>query len=162
MKKPIPHGRLGNQRRGAACLAGLLALALLAGPADAGRPEEAVDYRVGIFTGMRWHLKPMTEMVKGNRPYEAEAFAQHARRLDQLAAMPWEAFLEGTHNVRLTEAREAIWDNREDFRDKARRLQEATGGLAEAVPAPSVGAVRKRVMRVAESCKACHDEYKSD
>jgi cytochrome c556 len=145
-------------------LGGLAILGLLtvvpAGPAGAGRQEEAVDYRVGIFTGMRWHLKPLTEMVKGSQPYDAEELAMRARRLDQLAAMPWEAFLEGTHNVRLTEARRAIWDNREDFRAKAQRLQRATDELVQALPLSGPRAARSLVQEVAESCKACHDDYK--
>ena len=145
---------------------GLLAAALLAGaaaPAGAASYEEkAVDYRVGILTGLRWHLEPLMAMAKGERAFAAEAFARHARRLDQLAAMPWEGFVEGTHNVRLSEARAAIWDNWADFQDRAERLQEATGALVEALPVRSVAPVRARLREVAESCKACHDEYKSD
>lgn len=121
-----------------------------------------MDYRVGIFTGMRWHLEPLMAMVKGERPFDAEAFARHARRLDQLAAMPWEGFLEGTHNVRLTEARAAIWENGADFRDKAERLQTATGALVAELPVSSVRPVAGRLREVGESCKACHDEYKDD
>jgi cytochrome c556 len=147
-------------RKGAGAAAVAVVLGLAGSAEAASRKEESVDFRVGIFTGMRWHLGPMKAMVKGERPYDAEAFARRARRLDQLAAMPWEGFLEDTHNVRLSEALEAIWENRADFRDKARQLQRATEALVEATPASDVGAVRDELLAVAKACKACHDEYK--
>jgi cytochrome c556 len=77
--------------------------------------------------------------------------------------MPWEGFVEGTADVKGSEAKAAIWDNRADFDKLSEQLQERTAALAEAAAGGAERqAVGKAFKRVGETCKSCHDDFKQD
>ena len=142
-------------------IAGLMAVTALSAQAES-KKEKAVEYREGVFAAMGWNFKPIVDMIKGKIDYNADELAMRAERVSQLASMPWEGFIEGTHNMRMTDAKEKIWSNMDDFRDLADKLERKTKALADATPADNPADIKKEVMAVGKTCESCHDEYKKD
>lgn len=144
----------------------LLALASLTGglatAAQADDIGDAITYRQSAMEVIAWQLGPMSQMVKGDIDYDAEAFAERARRVANLAPLPWEGFIEGSYDHKGTDALTKIADNREDFDSKAQAFQDAAMQLAEVAGDGSFDAVRAQFAKLGRSCKACHDDYRAE
>jgi len=153
MLKPIRHTAIAA--------AVLVAAASTTALADSGGSvQKAVDYRIAYMTILGWNAKPMGQMLKGEKPFEEEAFMGHAGDLAAaggLALLP--AFPEGS----VTEdsaALEEIWFDWDDFAQKFADFQEASAALGEAVAGGDVEATKAAFGKVGDSCKACHKTYK--
>ena len=55
-----------------------------------------------------------------------------------------------------------IWENMEDFSAKMDDLRSTSAALQTAAASGDRKAIGKAVGDVGQSCKACHDEYKSE
>ena len=143
---------------GAAAL--LLSTTLAAHAQDADPKKEAVKYRQSVMTIVGWNFKPMGAMVKGERPFDAKAFAAHARDLagvssvNILAGFPEDSDAEGS------KAKAEIWMKWDDFKDKMGAMQRETDKLGEVAAGGDEGAIKKQFGAAAKTCKACHDDYK--
>ena len=51
------------------------------------KAEDAINYRQGIFTAIKWHFGNMGDQVRGKSDYDKEAFEARADNLKSLAAM---------------------------------------------------------------------------
>lgn len=144
-----------------AFVGGVLA-ALVAAPAAAQGPkaEDFIDYRQSAFTLIAWEFGPMKAMVKGDMPFSAEAFRQHAENLAVLSHLPMKGFAPGTANGE-TKAKAAVWDQQEEFRDRMEKFQQAAVALVDASTSGSQEAMKARFLDTAKTCKACHKEFKS-
>lgn len=136
-----------------------LAVAHAAGPSPA---ERAVAYRQGVYHAIAWNFGPMAGMVKGEIPFDAQAFALKAERVAYLSALPLEGFIPDSV-VGRSEAKPEIWDNMDDFKAKMQSFETEAGKLAEAAKtATAVDALKPQFGKVGQSCKDCHDKYKND
>lgn len=136
-----------------------LAVAHAAGPSPA---ERAVAYRQGVYHAIAWNFGPMAGMVKGEIPFDAQAFALKAERVAYLSALPLEGFIPDSV-VGRSEAKPEIWDNMDDFKAKMQSFETEAGKLAEAAKtATAVDALKPQFGKVSQSCKDCHDKYKND
>jgi cytochrome c556 len=69
---------------------------LFAGSAFAqAKSEDAIKYRQGVYRVMGWNFGPMAAMVKGDRPYDAAAFARYAEIVAHMSKLPLEGFVPG-------------------------------------------------------------------
>ena len=122
--------------------------------------EKAVDYRASYMTILKWNAGPMGKMLKGEAPFDDEAFLAYARdlsratELDLLAGFPEGSAIEGS------DALEEIWFNWEDFEKKFSDLRTAGQALGTAAGAGDVEATKAAFADVGEACKACHKAYK--
>jgi cytochrome c556 len=155
----VKHGRT-------TLLAGALAAALAVGggiAAHAQSADDAVDYRHGVFQAMKWNIGPLAAMAKGERDFDAGMAEERAGRIAVLSTWIVEGFPEGSDMVADSDALPEIWENREDFADKAKALNDAAAQLAEA--APSMGGrgdLAPMVGEIGQACKACHDDYRAE
>ncbi|WP_129139827.1 c-type cytochrome [Modicisalibacter coralii] len=144
----------------------LLALASLTGGpatiAQADDIDDAIHYRHAAMEVIAWQMVPMSRMVKGDIDYDAEAFAERARRVADLAPLPWEGFIADSYDRQGTHALPDIAANRDDFDAKAQAFEDAAVQLAEVAGDGSFDTVRARFAEMARSCKACHDDYRAD
>lgn len=138
-------------------LAGALAMASTF--AVAVKPEDAIDYRQGVFQAIKWHFGTMGAMVKGKMDYDADDFTRRAEIVSQLSHLPWEGFVEGSYSGD-TDALPAIADNWDKFEGGSNMLMEKTAALAAAAKTGDMDQIRPAFGEVGKTCKGCHDNFK--
>lgn len=143
-----------------AVVSGLMACGV-APLAQAADPEEAIEYRQGIFEAFGWNFGPMGAMVKGKMPYDQAVVTRNAQRLAVLSDMPWEAFIQDSE-VGDTEAKPEIWTKRSEFDSRIDAFQTEARKLAEVAAQGDQKAFRTQFGEVAKTCKGCHDDFREE
>ena len=120
--------------------------------------EADVVYRQKILESIGYTTQNIMSVLKdeAGRPSHivslAEALAAHASLLST-------AFEKDTRDVDAkTEAKPLIWDNIQDFQDKAEKFSEVTSNFATQAAEEDVSL--KDFQIVLTSCKSCHKDYK--
>ena len=134
------------------------ALPMLAS-AHSGDHADPVEYRRAGFYMIGWHFEPMAAMIKGEKPMDPKAFATHATAVANVAPLLAEGFANGPHKGK-TAAKPAIWKNYADFSKKMKAFEEESQRLAEVAQGGETGQVKEQFMKTAQTCKACHDDYR--
>jgi len=135
--------------------------ALVSGTAFAQvKPEDAIKYRQGVYRVIGWNFGPMAAMAKGEKPYDAAAFARHAEIVAFMSKLPLEGFLPGTDKGE-TKAKPEIWENMDDFKSKLEKMQNEAARLAEVAKGGDFNAVKAQLGETGKACKACHDKYRN-
>ncbi len=122
--------------------------------------DKNLEYRQGVMNIFSWNLKPMSAVVKGEAPYDAEKFSRHARdlaaaaNLDLLAGFP-----EGSDEGE-TDAKGEIWFDWKDFSAKFSDLKEKSAALEKAAASGDINQIRPAFGATARTCKQCHKQYK--
>ncbi len=145
-----------------ACAALLLAVSgsLFAGTVRAESKEEwAQHYRQGVYEVMGWNFKPMADMVKGTKPYDAAKFARHAEIVAFMSKLPLEGFIPGSDKGK-TKAKPEIWQNMDDFKSKLEKMQGEVAKLAEVSKGTDFNAIKVQFGEAGKACKDCHDKYR--
>jgi len=127
------------------------------------RAKKVVERREAVMGLMGWSTGPMSGMVKGDAPYDAEVFTRQARRLAGLSEMSADLFKADVRGFDLhTEAKPEIWDDYEDFAKLAQDLVDSSNALVAASQSGDLAVASQAFKEVADDCKACHDKYKED
>ena len=122
--------------------------------------EAAVDTRQGLLKTVGFYMGPMVGMARQQIPFDAERMQYNAERIAELAPMIPDVFRRDTRGADVTtEARDGIWENTEDFADKAATVAARAADLAAAT-GDGQGAAMKAFGAMGAACKACHDEYR--
>jgi cytochrome c556 len=138
----------------------LLSTTLVAQAQDADPKKEAVKYRQSVMKIVGWNFKPMGAMVKGDRPFDAKAFAAHAKDLAAVSSVDILAgFPEDTDGPE-SKAKAEIWLKWDDFKEKMGAMQREVAKLGEVAAGGDEGAIKKQFGAAAKTCKGCHDYYK--
>lgn len=140
--------------------ASLLTAAYASGP----KPEDVVDYRQSVFNIIGWNFKPMAAMVKGEIPFDATAVARHAQYVDLMSKAALESFAKGSgpDEVDDTDAKADIWTNWDKFEVAMKNFQQESAKLAEVAKGGDEAAIKAQFGKTAETCKACHKEFRKD
>ena len=125
------------------------------------KPEDVIKYRQSVYKVMGWNFAPMGAMVKGERPYDKEAFARHALVVSQLSPLAMEGFATGSDKGADTKAKPEIWTKSADFKEKMDKMVGETTKLAAVARAGSFDEIKKQFGATGTACKACHDDYRS-
>lgn len=135
---------------------------LMAAPAGAQSLEEmAVDYRQGVFQVFRWNMGVLGPIAQGQRDYDAELVAKHVDQLARVADLPWQGFIDGS-DLPNSDAKDAVWSDRAGFEERARAFEQEVAALRTALDdGASEREVRMQIGRVAQSCRACHDNFRN-
>ncbi len=144
---------------GAAAL--LWVAASLPAQAQFRNPEDAVEYRQGAFTVMGTHFGRIGAMVQGKAPYDAAAAAQNAEIVAFMSKLPYAGFVEGTSDTKKGSAKANIWTDRAKFDQLAKKLQDEAAKLAVVAKSGGMDTLKPAFLSVAETCKACHDDYRN-
>lgn len=125
--------------------------------------EDAVKYRQSAFSLVRENFGYMSGMVRGEIEFDADSFKQRAEALKHLSYIPFDAFSGAGHNVtENSDALPGIWQNWDDFKEKADAFNKAAHELATASQSESLRSIRPKFMATARTCQQCHDEYRAD
>ena len=139
---------------------------LLAGAVQAqGTPskgEQALKFRKSAYQVLAWNFGPLGAMAQGKVPYDAAEFTKRAERVAQIAPMLSEGFPAETKGLPHSELKPAMWTNRADFDAKMKDLVDRSATLATVAKSGDFAKSKAAFFDAANTCKACHDKYKTD
>jgi cytochrome c556 len=134
--------------------------AALPAGAQFARPDEAVKYRQSAWTVLNHHFTRIGSMVRGRLPFEPRIAQQDAEVVALLARLPAAAFGPGT-DLPGDHARAEIWAEPARFREFNERLVAETGRLQAAARTQDLDQIKAAYGAAANTCKECHDAYRS-
>ncbi|MCC8987988.1 MAG: cytochrome c [Candidatus Contendobacter sp.] len=128
------------------------------------KPQDVVDYRKSVYTIIGWNFKPIGAMMKGEVPFDAAAVARHAQYVEMMSKAAPEGFAKGSgpDAVKDTEAKPEIWTNPDKFKTAMSNFQQESAKLAEVAKVGKEADIKAQFGKTAETCKACHKEFKKD
>jgi cytochrome c556 len=151
MKKPVAAGVV------IISLAALLAGAALA---NFAKPEDAVEYRQSVMTVIGTHFTRMGAVVKGEQPYDNQAFARDAALVATLIRLPWDAFMT-PDSLKGSRMKPEALVQKDKFMALAKANESEVVKLAAAAEGGDLSAVKPQFGAAGASCKACHDAYRN-
>jgi cytochrome c556 len=146
-----------------ACIAIASSLLALSAPAAAqfAKPEDAIKYRQSAYFVMGQHFGRIGAMANGKAPFDAKSAADNAEVVVNMAKLPWVAFGPDTDKGGNTKAKPEIWTEQAKFKENSEKLQAETVKLAAAAKTGSLDNLKTAFSATAETCKGCHDAYRS-
>ena len=100
-------------------------------------------------------------MVKGEAPFDlAKARKMFATFQDASAKAP-ALFPDNSKTGGDTAAKPEIWENMDDFKAKAEKMQAETAKLLQVAQTGDATALKAQVGETGKACKACHDNYRN-
>lgn len=135
------------------------ALLTLTGPVLAEpEPEDVIKYRRAVMKAQGGYMGAISQVVKGKVDYSGHLL-EHALGLHALSKHVAEIFPEGS-DFGETNALDAVWERPEDFKQAAKKSEEATAALVKAVETRDPNAIKARFGDVGKSCKGCHKDFR--
>ena len=128
---------------------------------DSVDPNSPLGKRQALFKEMLRTSEDLGGMLRGRLPFDEQAFASGAVRLDELTAQPWQHFPQ-VRDEGDSRARDEVWQRQARFQELADAQMARTRALAEAAARPPLQAktLAPLVARVEADCKACHSEFR--
>lgn len=125
------------------------------------KPEDAVRYRKGAFTVMAAHFGALGAMANNRAPFDAQAAARHGDVIALVSHLPFSGFVAGSDKGE-TRAKPEIWTEQAKFKSAAEKMQSEVGKLAAAAKTGNLDNLKAAFGPAAQSCKACHDDFRKD
>lgn len=123
--------------------------------------SQAIEYRHSVMEIYKWNMGPMGAMVKGERPYDKEAFKAHANDLNSAAHLDLLGGFPAGSEQGDTEAKPAIWKEWDKFTGKYEAFRKASADLAAAA-GEELDALKPKFAAVGKACKSCHESFRQD
>lgn len=125
--------------------------------------QGAINTRKSVVRLFAFNMGPINAMARGNREFDAALVERNARRIAALAPMLPEAFAAmDTREFNLeTQARPVVWEEFDEFQQRANNLIEGVTELAEVAAAGN----QMDTIRTAGSigrtyCGGCHEMFR--
>ena len=142
----------------ALALAGVMA-GLSASTAFAqGNAAGVIQYRQKVMGAQSGHLGGIGQILKNKLDFTAH-IPQHAQAISDLAKLLPDLFPDGTQKGK-TDALPEIWQDRDDFKDKANALETEAAKLAQVARSGDASAIGAQVKKVGKACGGCHKKYR--
>ena len=130
------------------------------GVADDSPEGRAYTYRHAVMELAAAKNAVLGGMARGEIPDDQARFTKAATDLVTLAGMATEGFqVEGIPAG--SRAMPEIWQNMDDFEQKAADFQNAAEAVADAAVSGDFEAAKGLVQNVSQSCGACHRPYRA-
>ena len=139
----------------------VIAVAVTAVNAKFNKAQDAIRYRQAVMVLVGHHFGSMGQVVKGKQPYNQTSFAEDAAVLEMVSKLPWEAFLYPESDSGKTKLKSKALKNQDDFMQAARKLETETAKLAADAKTGDFNALKAQFGATAQTCKGCHDAFKS-
>ena len=144
----------------AAWIAALAAGITLPAAAQFARPEEAVKYRQATWSVLNQHFTRIGAMTRGRVPFDGRLALRDAEVVAALARLPASAFGPGT-DLPNDHARPEIWTETQRFRELGDRMVAETTRLLAVAQTQDLDRIKAAYGAAANTCKECHDAYRS-
>lgn len=146
-----------------ALIAAAVTLVTLAAPASAqfAKAEDAIKYRQSAMFVMGQHFGRLGAMANAKAPFDAKAAEHNAAIVADMSKLPWAGFVPGTDKGGNTKAKPEVWTEQAKFKEGSEKLMAATGKLAIAATAGNLDTLKTAFATTADTCKACHDDFRS-
>jgi cytochrome c556 len=141
-------------------IAALAAGMTLPAAAQFARPEEAVKYRQATWFVLNQHFTRIGAMTRGRVPFDGRLALRDAEVVAALARLPSAAFGPGT-DLPNNHARPEIWTETQRFRELGDRLVVDTTRLLAVARTQDLDQIKAAYGAAANTCKECHDAYRS-
>jgi cytochrome c556 len=131
-----------------------------AAQAQFARMESAIEYRKSAMFLMNQHFNRIGAVVKGDKPYDKADVEANAALVETLSKLPWQAFVVGSETGR-TKAKPEIWKEQDKFKASADKSNAEIVKLSAAAKAGDLAMIKTAFGNVDQSCKSCHDNYRT-
>ena len=125
------------------------------------KPEDAVKYRKAAFTVMATHFGRIGAMAQGKVPFDGAAAAANAEIVATMSKLPFAGFVEGTAGTEKGTPKANVWTEKAKFDAGAKKMQEEVAKLAAAAKANNLDQLKAAFGPAANTCKACHDDFRN-
>ncbi|MHB1175439.1 MAG: c-type cytochrome [Sulfuriferula sp.] len=129
------------------------------GPAKDTHVGQPGTKRKLVFKQMLRNFEPMGLMLRGRKPYEKDRFLRYAVELQTLSTQPWQYFTPGS-NYSPTRAKSEVWQKPAQFKQAQQVFIAASAQLADSAKTGDMDVIRASYGKVADSCKACHRDFR--
>ncbi|HEY6135997.1 MAG TPA: cytochrome c [Rubrivivax sp.] len=151
-----------NLNRLAACIATVAGLAAaLPAAAQFQKPEDAIKYRQSAMALQGNHLGRVFAMTSGGSPFDAKVAAEQIELVALLNRLQFAAFTEGSDKGAPTRAKPEVWTQKDKWSAAVAKSQEDVNKLAAAGKTGNADQIKAAVGAVGQSCKGCHDDFRS-
>jgi cytochrome c556 len=146
----------------AAPLALAAAVFAVSTPASAqfAKPEDAVKYRQSVMFVMSQHFGRIGAMANGRAPYDTKVANDNAEIVAEMSKLPWPGFAANTDKLS-QKAKSEIWSEPAKFKEHNEKLMDATGKLLAAAKTNNLDNLKTAFGNTAQTCKACHDNFRN-
>lgn len=120
-----------------------------------------VKERMEVMKSIRDDMKSLRNVVRGRDTYNQRKFLDRVQSIKAVSGDIPALFPEGSLQ-KPSEALPAIWDNWDDFTSQANNFHESVISLEQAVMSDDLRSIKSTFRSVAQTCKACHDDYQAD
>ena len=135
-----------------------------AGSADDVESAEylAVEYRQGLMHVLAFKADPVRNMADGSAPVDEALFLDYAEDLAAAAGMIVEGFIPGSgaQDISISGGLPDIWDNWDDFLEKAAALEDAASEVAVLAAQGGFAAAQEAAGNLGANCGGCHRPYR--
>ena len=140
-------------------MAALAAATMLALPAHAqfAKVEDAIKYRQSALSIMGNHMGRLSAMARGDRPFDAAVVAASGKVLNDVAGLPWEAFVPASA-VAPSKFKGEMPKDAADIKELSDKMR---GEVAKIASITTQDALRAQLGTTGAACKACHDKYRA-
>lgn len=146
--------------RTAALLAAAAAVSLPAA-AQFAKAEDAIKYRQSAFAVMGHHFARLGAMANGKMPFDAAVAAADADAIAVVSKLPSAGFVPGSEKGHGTKVRPEAWKELPKVKDLDAKMVDAVGKLSVAAKSGNLDQLKAAFGPAAQSCKACHDNYRA-
>jgi len=133
------------------------AVLLFAAPLFAG--GDPIHERHELMEGVGDAAKPVGQMLKGEREFDAAVVMASFETFDEASAQLGDLFPPGSETGQDTEAAPAIWEDRAGFEDALATWAGAVDAAIAANP-QTLDETKPVAGEVFKACKGCHDNYR--
>ena len=123
--------------------------------------EDLIEYRHEVMEAIKGHNKAIKAILEGKVPYD-DHLDMHMASLEALLGRVGELFPEGS-DFGETEAKDAIWDNPEKFKQTVKKAQNAFETFKSVIAKgdkPASLEAHKKFGKA--SCGNCHKSFKKE
>lgn len=135
---------------------------LLAGTAFAqfAKTEDAIKYRQSAMSLIGTHFTRMGAVVKGEAPYNKEAFEKNAVLVDSLYRLALDAFMAPGSDKGSGMKADAL-TQKDKFTQMHNTTEAELAKLVAVAKGGDLNAIKPQFGAAGASCKACHDAYRN-
>lgn len=139
----------------------IIALAASLSMAAAVAGESPQEQRHDLMEHVGDAAKAVGQMLKGEKPFDAETAMQSFQTWQDAAGKFGDMFPEGTETGYDTRAKAEIWTDREGFNAALQAFSDAVDEAIAAAP-QDLDALNAAAGPVFKKCKACHEDYRTE